>query len=256
MANDAQKNRSRPPAIVVENVVTRFGKHYVHKGLNFKVPAGEIVAIIGGSGSGKSTILKEIIGLLRPTEGKVSLLGCDVWSASQKELMALRRRFGVLFQNGALFSALTVAENVAVPLHEQLTLPEADVDAIVELRLGLSGLPPGTGAKMPSELSGGMRKRVALARALALEPEILFLDEPTSGLDPINARAFDRLVRTLCDSLGLTIVMVTHDLDSLLSITDRLIVLDEGKLLADGPVSEVSKLDHPWVSSYFSSRVT
>ena len=250
----AGKGDTSEPAVIVDNVVTRFGKTYVHRGVSFKVPTGQIVAIIGGSGSGKSTMLREIIGLLRPTEGRVSLLGCDVWTASPSELMALRRRFGVLFQNGALFSALTVAENVAVPLHEQLSLPEEDVEAIVHLRLGLSGLPEGTGVKMPSELSGGMRKRVALARALALEPEILFLDEPTSGLDPINARAFDRLVRTLCDSLGLTIVMVTHDLDSLLSITDRIIVLDEGKLLADGPVSEVSKLDHPWVSSYFASR--
>jgi phospholipid/cholesterol/gamma-HCH transport system ATP-binding protein len=161
----------------------------------------------------------------------------------------------VLFQNGALFSALTVGENIAVPLRENTDLPRKTIDQLVELRLGLSGLPVSVAAKLPAELSGGMRKRAALARALALEPELLFLDEPTSGLDPINARAFDSLVRTLCDGIGLTIVMVTHDLDTLSGIVDRVVALADGKVLAEGTVAEVSRVDHPWIKSYFSARV-
>lgn len=240
--------------VEVRGVVTKFGNQVVHNGLDFTIERGEIAAIIGGSGSGKSTVLKEIIGLLQPTAGSVRLLGTDVLQASAEQLTALRHRFGVLFQNGALFSALSVGENVAIPLREQTTLPDELIRLLVELRLALTGLDEGTSSKMPSELSGGMRKRVGLARALALEPEVLFLDEPTSGLDPINARAFDHLVRTLCDSLGLTIVMVTHDLDTILTIVDRLIVIDEGKVLASGPVEEVRALDHPWVREYFSQR--
>lgn len=242
------------PVIEVQGVKTRFGNKFVHRGIDFRIERGEVAAIIGGSGSGKSTVLKEIIGLLEPTEGRIRLLGTDVWNATSEEMTSLRHRFGVLFQNGALFSALTVGENVAVPFREQTTLSENLIEQLVELKLSLTGLEEGTSKKMPSELSGGMRKRVALARALALEPDILFLDEPTSGLDPINARAFDHLVRTLCDSLGLTVVMVTHDLDTIVSIVDRLIVIDEGKVLAEGSVEEVRKLDHEWVQSYFSTR--
>ncbi len=243
--------------IEVENVVTRFGDKVVHDGVTFSVRRGTIAALIGGSGSGKSTVLREIIGLLPPSAGKVSLFGKDVWQQEPEDLRMLRSRIGVLFQNGALFSALNVGENVAVPLEEQAAgFSDETIAAIVQLRLALAGLSADTVSKMPSELSGGMRKRVALARALALEPEILFLDEPTSGLDPINARAFDTLVRTLCDGLGLTIFIVTHDLDTLLSITDQVVVLDEGKVLIDAPVEEVVKLDHPWVQEYFSSRVT
>ena len=243
------------PIIEVKDIVTRFGKTTVHDGVTFSITPGQIVAIIGGSGCGKSVLLKETIGLLRPTSGSISICGHDVWSASEVELEELRKRYGVLFQNGALFSALTVGENVAVPLREDTALPEDIINDIVELRLGLSGLPVSVATKMPAELSGGMRKRAALARALALEPELLFLDEPTSGLDPINARAFDQLVRTLCDGIGLTVVMVTHDLDTLESIVDTVIALADGKVLAQGPVREVAKVEHPWIKSYFSARV-
>jgi phospholipid/cholesterol/gamma-HCH transport system ATP-binding protein len=243
------------PIIEVKDIVTRFGETTVHDGVTFSITPGQIVAIIGGSGCGKSVLLKEAIGLLRPTSGSISICGHDVWSASEVELEELRKRYGVLFQNGALFSALTVGENVAVPLREETTLPPDVINAIVELRLGLSGLPVSVATKMPAELSGGMRKRAALARALALEPELLFLDEPTSGLDPINARAFDQLVRTLCDGIGLTVVMVTHDLDTLESIVDTVIALADGKVLAQGPVNEVAKVEHPWIKSYFSARV-
>jgi phospholipid/cholesterol/gamma-HCH transport system ATP-binding protein len=184
----------------------------------------------------------------------VRLLGTDMWAASEAELQAVRRRFGMMFQDGALFSSLTVAQNVAVPLREHTPLGAATIDALVGLRLLQSGLTVATGQKMPSELSGGMRKRAAIARAIALEPELLFLDEPTSGLDPITARAFDRLVRSLVDDLGITVLLVTHDLDTLLTVVDRLIVLSKGKVLADGTVQEVMAVEDPWVKEYFSVR--
>jgi phospholipid/cholesterol/gamma-HCH transport system ATP-binding protein len=226
----------------------------VHDGVSFSVPRGQVVGIIGGSGSGKSVLVREIIGLLRPTAGKVNLLGTDVWSASEGELAALRRRFGMTFQDGALFSSLTVAQNVATPLVEHARVPPHLLGPLVRLRIALAGLPTEAATKMPSELSGGMRKRAAVARALALEPEVLILDEPTSGLDPITARAFDRLVRFLCDDLGLTILLVTHDLDTLFGIVDRAIVLAHGTVIADGPVKEVCRVDDPWLQSYFHVR--
>ena len=238
----------------VRDIVTRFGADVVHDGVSFAVQRGEVVALIGGSGTGKSVLLKEMIGLLRPTSGSVHLLGTDVCRSSEEEMNGLRRRFGMLFQDGALFSSLSVAENIAVPLREHTDLPDALIAPLVGFKLSLVGLSPDTGRKSPSELSGGMRKRVALARALALEPEILFLDEPTSGLDPIGARAFDALVRALSDSLGLTVFMVTHDLDTLLSIIDRTIALSTGKVIADGPVAAVMRSDHPWIREYFSAR--
>ncbi len=243
------------PVIKVDRVVTRFGSAVIHNGISFEVRRGTIAALIGGSGSGKSTVLKEMIGLLKPTAGEVSLLGQDVWGSSNKVRNEVRLRYGVLFQNGALFSALTSGENIAVPLREQAHVPEGLIKDLVALRLKLVGLAPETAVKMPSELSGGMRKRVALARALALDPEIVFLDEPTSGLDPISARGFDQLIRTLCDSLGLTVFLVSHDLDTILSITDQVIVIDQAKIIADGPIEEVIKNDHPWIKSYFSSTV-
>ena len=235
------------PVLRVESIVTRFGRAVVHDGVSFAVARGEIVALIGGSGSGKSVLLKEAIGLSRPTAGSIQLLEADVWGSTREELNALRRRFGMLFQDGALFSSLSVAENIAVPFREHTDLPDALIAPLVGFKLSLVGLPADTGGKRPAELSGGMRKRVALARALALEPEVVFLDEPTSGLDPINARAFDDLVRALRDSLGLTVFIVTHDLDSLL-------VLAEGKVIADGPVPEVKAMAHPWIKEYFSAR--
>ena len=245
-----------PPVVSVEGVVTRFGEQTVHNGVSFSLPRGVIAAVIGGSGTGKSVLLKELLGLLRPTAGTLKLFGVDVWNAPESELEKVRRRYGVLFQNGALFSALSVAENVATPLREQRAIPEALMEDVVTLRLALSGLSHEVGLKMPSELSGGMRKRAALARALALEPELLFLDEPTSGLDPINARGFDRVIRTLCDSMGLTVLMVTHDIDTLASVVDVVIALGEGKVLAQGSFKEVSAVQHPWIQSYFSARAS
>lgn len=248
-----------PPAaagavIEVAEVVTRFGAQTVHDGVSFEVGRGTLVALIGGSGTGKSVLLREIIGLQRPTAGRVRLLGTDMWSAGADELDAVRRRFGMMFQDGALFSSLTVAQNVAVPLHEHTSLDEDTINALVRLRLQQAGLPVAAGAKMPSELSGGMRKRAAIARAIALEPEVLFLDEPTSGLDPITARGFDRLVRSLVDDLGLTVFLVTHDLDTLLGVVDRLIVLAKGHVLADGTVQQVMAVEDEWVRAYFSVR--
>jgi phospholipid/cholesterol/gamma-HCH transport system ATP-binding protein len=241
-------------ALEIDGIVTRFGAQRVHDGVSFSVRRGEVVALIGGSGTGKSVLLKEIIGLVRPAAGTIRLLGSDVWRSSPEELNALRRRFGMLFQDGALFSSLTVAENIAVPFRENTDLPMDLIAPLVGFKLALVGLAADTGPKMPAQLSGGMRKRVALARALALEPEILFLDEPTSGLDPVGARAFDRLVRVLADSLGLTVFIVTHDLDTLLSIIERAIVLAGGRVIADGSVDALGKSADPWIQEYFSAR--
>jgi phospholipid/cholesterol/gamma-HCH transport system ATP-binding protein len=241
-------------AIEVHDVVTRFGRQTVHDGVSFAIEAGTLVALIGGSGSGKSVLLREMIGLLRPDAGTVRVLGTDMWAARAAEVDAVRRQFGVLFQDGALFSSLTVAQNVAAPLREHLRLPPHLLRAQVRLRLAQAGLPLEAAAKLPSELSGGMRKRAALARALALEPRVLFLDEPTSGLDPITARSFDAMVRALVDDLGITVFIVTHDLDTLLGAVDRVIVLAHGRVRADGPVREVMHIDDPWIRSYFAVR--
>jgi phospholipid/cholesterol/gamma-HCH transport system ATP-binding protein len=242
------------PVIEVDGIVTRFGAQTVHDGVSFTAHRGELVALIGGSGTGKSVLLREIIGLARPSAGTIRVLGTDVAKASAAELAAVRRRFGVMFQDGALFSSLDVAHNVAVPLLEHTDLAPEAIWPLVRLRIALAGLPPEAGDRMPSELSGGMRKRAAVARALALEPEVIFLDEPTSGLDPITARAFDALMRFLVDDLGITVFLVTHDLDTLLTVVDRLIVLSNGRVIGDGTVSEVRSLDDPWVRSYFSVR--
>ena len=242
------------PVIDVQGIVTRFGATTVHDGVSFRVGRGTLVGLIGSSGTGKSVLLREMIGLHRPTAGRVTLLGTDIWQASAAELDAVRRRFGMMFQDGALFSSLTVAQNVAVPLREHTRLAPATVDALVALRLAQAGLPAAAAARRPSELSGGMRKRAAIARAIALEPELLFLDEPTSGLDPITARGFDRLVRALVDDLGITVLMATHDLDTLLTVVDRVIVLSRGRVLADGSVREVTAVDDEWVRRYFSVR--
>lgn len=242
------------PVIEVDSIVTRFGAQTVHDGVSFNVERGTLVALIGGSGTGKSVLLREIIGLQRPTAGTIRLLGTDVWNAGADELNATRRRFGMMFQDGALFSSLSVAQNVAVPLTEHAHVPPQLLDSLVHLRLAQAGLPAEAAGKMPSELSGGMRKRAAIARALALEPEVLFLDEPTSGLDPTTARGFDRLVRSLVDDLGITVFLVTHDLDTLLTAVDRVIVLARGQVLADGPVREVIEFDDEWIRAYFSIR--
>ncbi len=249
-----QDGAPAPPVIEVEGIVTRFGAQTVHDGVAFSVARGTLVALIGGSGSGKSVLLREMIGLQRPNAGQVRLLGTSLWDAEPADLNRVRRRFGMMFQDGALFSSLTVAQNIAVPLHEHTQLGDSTIDALVALRLLQAGLPVSVGAKKPSELSGGMRKRAAIARAIALEPEILFLDEPTSGLDPITARAFDRLVRSLVDDLGITVFLVTHDLDTLLGVVDRVIVLADGRVLADGTVQAVRAVDQPWLREYFSVR--
>jgi phospholipid/cholesterol/gamma-HCH transport system ATP-binding protein len=241
--------------INVEHIVTRLGGALIHDDVSFSVQRGEVVGLIGGSGTGKSVLLREMIGLLRPTAGRVELFGEDVWSLSPSRLNQVRRRFGVLFQDGALFSSLNVEQNVAVPLLEHTQLKRDESLRLARLKLAMTGLPADAARKKPSELSGGMRKRAALARALALDPELLFLDEPTSGLDPVSGRAFDHLIRLLSDSLGLTVFLVTHDLGTLLSIIDRVIVLADGELKADGPVAEVRQIDDPWLREYFSARV-
>ncbi len=240
--------------IEVRDISTTLGGNSIHRGLSLTVARGEVIALIGGSGSGKSVLLREIIGLLRPQSGSIELFGQSVLESSGEQMNLLRRRFGVLFQDGALFSSLTVEDNVATPLFEHTDLPHAICRQLARLKLALAGLPPDAAAKLPSALSGGMRKRVALARALALDPELLFLDEPTSGLDPISARAFDALIRLLADSLGLTVFLVTHDLDTLLSIIDRVIALSDGRVLGSGTVAELKRIDDPWLNDYFATR--
>jgi phospholipid/cholesterol/gamma-HCH transport system ATP-binding protein len=240
--------------IKVSNIHTQFGEQIVHAGVSFTINKPQVIAIIGGSGSGKSVLLREILGLEYPNQGEIELFGHNIHQISTRLLTSIRSRIGVLFQESALFSGLTVAENVAIPLLEHSEIPQTEINEIVKLRLALSGLGFDALNKLPSQLSGGMKKRASLARALSLEPELLFLDEPTSGLDPINARAFDELVRSLCDNIKLTILMVTHDLDSLFGIVDRVIVLADKKVIADGDVTAVSHVDHPWIKTYFSVR--
>jgi phospholipid/cholesterol/gamma-HCH transport system ATP-binding protein len=243
------------PVVEVTALRTWLAGRWVHDGVSFTLRTGEIVALIGASGTGKTVLLNQLVGLLHPDGGRVALFGQDLAKLGSNALQTLRRRFGLLFQDGALFSAMRVAENVATPLREHMPwLPAPLRDEVVDLRLALAGLPADVAGKMPSELSGGMRKRAALARALALEPELLLLDEPTSGLDPISAREFDRTLRVLVNSLGLTVLLTTHDLDSLWGLADRIIVLFEGKVIADGPVREVARIEHEWIRSYFDTR--
>jgi phospholipid/cholesterol/gamma-HCH transport system ATP-binding protein len=246
--------RSSGAILQVEGLHTHLDDQWLHRGLNFSIGRGEVVALIGGSGTGKSVLLRHCIGLTRPSQGSVKLFGENICTLPPEQLNRVRSRYGVLFQEGALFSSLTVAENVAAPLNEHAHLPPRLRNELVAMKIRLAGLPMDAAGKRPSELSGGMKKRAALARALALEPELLFLDEPTSGLDPISAREFDHLLRVLCDSLGLTALMATHDLDTLWGMVDRVIVLHGGRVIADGPVKEVAELDHEWVRKYFSAH--
>lgn len=238
--------------IRVRGLVNRFGEQVVHDGLDLDVRRGEILGVVGGSGTGKSVLMRTIIGLRRPNGGSIDVMGIDARSDRDEDRLAVERQTGVLFQDGALFSSLTVGENVEVPIKEHY--PELDDDLRYELALlkvKLSGLPSNALDKLPSQLSGGMRKRAGLARALALDPPLLFLDEPTAGLDPIGAAAFDELIRTLCEALGLTVFLITHDLDTLYAICDRVAVLADKKVIINAPLSEVENFDHPWVQAYF-----
>lgn len=238
------------PAIRVRGLVNQFGSFRVHDGLDLDVRRGEVLGLVGGSGTGKSVLLRTIVGLNRPTAGSIEVLGADVAALDGAALRALQRRWGMLFQDGALFSSQTVAENIMLPMREHTDLPEALMRELTALKIALVGLPADTCKKVPSELSGGMRKRAGLARALALDAEILFLDEPTAGLDPIGASAFDSLIRSLQRSLGLTVVMVTHDLDSLAAICDRIAVLIDKKVRV-GSLAEHMADNHPWIRDYF-----
>jgi phospholipid/cholesterol/gamma-HCH transport system ATP-binding protein len=242
---------NRDAVIQVRGLVNQFGAQVVHDGLDLDVCRGEVLGIVGGSGTGKSVLLRAIVGLIRPKAGSIKVLGVDVLSAPEAERRALERRWGVLFQDGALFSSLTVLNNVMAPMREHLTIGPAMQRALGELKISMVGLPALACGKFPSELSGGMRKRAGLARALSLDPEIVFLDEPTAGLDPIGAAAFDELIRQLQQSLGLTVFMVTHDLDSLHAICDRIAVLADKKVLVTGTMADMLKVDHPWVHEYF-----
>ena len=241
---------SAAPVIRVRDLVVGFGDRVVLDHLALDVRRGEILGFVGGSGSGKSVLMRTIIGLLPKRQGRIEVLGIDLNQAQDNELRALERRWGVLFQQGALFSSLTALQNVQVPMREHLVLSERLMREIALAKLEMVGLNAHDGDKLPAELSGGMTKRVALARALALDPELVFLDEPTSGLDPIAAGDFDELIRTLQRTLGLTVFMVTHDLDSLVSITDRIAVLIDKKCKV-GTVHELLQDDHPWIKEYF-----
>src|SRR5579864_7553467 len=236
--------------IRVRGLVTRFGTQTIHDGLDLDVRRGEVLGVVGGSGSGKSVLLRTVIGLKRPDAGSIDVLGYDVPNLGEAEAQALEQRWGVLFQDGALFSSLTVAQNIEVPLREHLRMPEPLMDEIAACKIGIVGLPEATADKFPSQLSGGMRKRAGLARALSLDPEILFLDEPTAGLDPIAAADFDQLIRDLKASLGLTVFLVTHDLDTLFAICDRVAVLVD-KQIRVGTLEEHLRDDHPWIHAYF-----
>ena len=240
-----------PPAISIKGLKTTFGTNVVHNNLDLEIASGEVMAIVGGSGTGKSVLLRQMLALTRPAAGKIKVLGKELRELTPPDERALRAKMGVLFQDGALFSSLTVSQNVQVPLKEQFALSRDLLRELAGLKLSLVGLPPDAGPKYPSELSGGMRKRAGLARALALDPEILFLDEPTAGLDPIGAAAFDDLVLTLQRSLGLTVVMITHDLDSLVRISDQIAVLIDKKTIT-GTLDQIRNVDHPWIKDYFS----
>ena len=240
-------------AICVSGLKNAFGKQVVHEGLDLTVRKGEILGVVGGSGTGKSVLMRSIIGLQSPVEGQVEVFGEPMLNRDDEETVAIRKRWGVLFQGGALFSTLTVAENVQVPLREFYPkLSQSMLDEIAAYKVVMTGLPADAGPKYPSELSGGMRKRAGLARALALDPELLFLDEPTAGLDPIGAAAFDTLTRELKETLGLTVFLITHDLDTLYAICDRVAVLADRKVIAVGTIPELLALDHPWIQEYFN----
>jgi phospholipid/cholesterol/gamma-HCH transport system ATP-binding protein len=240
------------PIIRVRGLVNRFDEQVVHEDLDLDVRRGEILGVVGGSGTGKSVLMRSILALQRPNEGLIEVLGVDARSEDPDDRRRIEHNTGVLFQDGALFSSLTVGENVQVPLKEYHSdLPDSLRYELALLKVKLAGLPADAINKLPSQLSGGMRKRAGLARALALDPPVLFLDEPTAGLDPIGAAAFDRLIRTLQEALGLTVFLITHDLDTLYAICDRVAVLADHKVVVCAPIAEVERFEHPWVQEYF-----
>jgi phospholipid/cholesterol/gamma-HCH transport system ATP-binding protein len=241
------------PIIRVRGLANRFGEQVVHDGLDLDVKRGEILGVVGGSGTGKSVLMRSILGLHRPDAGEIEVLGVDARADNPANRLHIERNTGVLFQDGALFSSLTVGENVQVPLKEHNPeLPDSWRYELALLKVKLAGLQADAIDKLPSQLSGGMRKRAGLARALALDPPLLFLDEPTAGLDPIGANAFDHLIRTLQQALGLTVFLITHDLDTLYAICDRVAVLADRKVVAVGPLADIAHLEHPWVREYFN----
>lgn len=250
--NDEAPIASGKPIIEVRDLAVGFGERLIMDGLSMDVRRGEILGVVGASGTGKSVLLRTIIGLIRQKRGTVKVFGHDMTTVSAKRRRLVESRWGVLFQHGALFSSLTVKQNIQFPMREYLSLSNALLDEMAMVKLRLVGLKPEAADRFPSELSGGMIKRAALARALALDPEIVFLDEPTSGLDPIGAAEFDELIATLQKTLGLTVFMVTHDLDSLAGICDRIAALGEGRVLCEGPLDELRRHPHPWLQSYFN----
>ena len=240
------------PIISVHGLKNSFGDQVVHEDLDLDVYPGEIIGVVGGSGTGKSVLMRSIIGLQRPDAGEVTVFGEHILDRDDQELQGIRKRWGILFQGAALFSTLTVAENVEVPLREFYPrLGQKLMDEIAAYKIVMVGLPADSGPKYPAELSGGMRKRAGIARALAMDPELLFLDEPTAGLDPIGAAAFDQLIRDLSKRLGLTVFLITHDLDTLYAICDRVAVLADRKVIAVGTIPELLALDHDWIQEYF-----
>ena len=248
------RKSDKPENIIsVRGLKNGFGEQIVHEGLDLDVRRGEIFGVVGGSGTGKSVLMRSIVGLQTPLEGEITVFGEDTVGRDEFDAIDVRKRWGVLFQGGALFSTLTVAENVQVPLREFYPdLDPALMDEIAAYKVVMSGLPADAGPKFPSELSGGMKKRAGLARALAMDPELLFLDEPTAGLDPIGAAAFDELTKSLQKTLGLTVFLITHDLDTLYAICDRIAVLADKKVIAVGTIPELLAMDHPWIQEYFN----
>lgn len=249
--NAGETGSTRETVIELRGIRTQFGTTVVHEGLDLDVYRGEVLGVVGGSGTGKSVLLRTICGLLRPAAGTVKVLGTDMLNADEATRRAIEARWGVMFQDGALFSSLTVRENVEVPLRAVPGLDANIRSALADLKISMAGLPYRAGDNYPSELSGGMRKRAGLARALARDPEIVFLDEPTAGLDPIGASAFDELIRGLSRSMGLTVFLVTHDLDTLHATCDRIAVLAEHRVLVTGTMQDMLDVDHPWVNEYF-----
>lgn len=252
MAGAVTKTETSPAIISVKGLAKKFGDQQIWDDLNLDVYRGEVIGVVGGSGQGKSVLLRVITGLVTPDKGTISVFGRDVRELNREEKVDMESRWGVLFQDGALFSSLTVLQNIQVPMREHLDLTQSIMDDLAYLKLAMVGLPADAAHKFPSELSGGMRKRAGLARALSLDPEIVFLDEPTAGLDPIGASAFDQLIRKLQQTLDLTVYMVTHDLDSIFTVCDRVAVLADKKIVRTGTPEELrSRPLHPWIEEYF-----